>query len=93
MYGCGKRAVIFPYKPIKLQPPNHVIDRENREAAVRFPAGTQGAARIDSRNAAKAFDTLNMRMSVYGDCAAEVFGCHAQFTPVKFNMVQMPVCQ
>ena len=93
MYGCGKRAVIFPYKPIKLQPPNRVIDRENREAAVRFPAGTQGAARIDSRNAAKAFDTLHMRVSVYGNCTTEAFGCHAQFTSVKLNMMQMPVRQ
>ena len=78
-------AGVFPYQPIELQLTG--LDRKNREAAVRFTAGTQGAAGVDSRGAAKAFDTLHMRVSMYGDCATETFGCHTQFTSVKFNMM------
>ena len=70
-----------------------IANSEDSKAAVGFTAGTQRAAGIDSRNAAETFDTLNMRMPVYGDGAAEAFSCHAQFTPVKLNMVQMSVRQ
>ena len=76
VYGGGKTASAFPYQLIELQPLNRVIDREDRKAAVGFAAGTQGAAGVDSRDAAKAFDTLYMCVSMYGDCAAETFGCH-----------------
>jgi len=105
MYGGGKSAGAFPYQLIELQFAGTDrrftgldrrftgTDGENSKAAVGFTAGTQGAAGIDSRNAAKAFDTLHMRVSVYGDCTTEAFGCHTQFTSVKFNMMQMPVRQ
>ena len=81
VYGGGKSAGAFPYQLIELQFTGldrrfTGINREDRKAAVGFAAGTQGAAGVDSRNAAKAFDTLYMCVSMYGDCAAEAFGCH-----------------
>ena len=93
MHGDRKRTVISPHKSIELQPPSRVIDRENGKTAVGFTAGAQWAAGVDGRDGAEAFSTLNMCVSMYGNCTAEAFGCHTKFPSVKFNMMQMPVRQ